>query len=190
MVPCSCFGCHIPGCYKDCKYQCFFCHFVDWPSFPYLLTFTCLCDMQCNFSVVGPLLTEADKQCVDFVDSAQNELASQRLQFCVQCILHQFLVAPNRANVSLDACLWYIVTTKCCCWLDMLEVLHNYRLRKKLHKNWCLEAHKDSILQGNINIYEIYADVCVSAQAQAETRHFGKQVSTGLSYLSLLMMTI
>ena len=32
-------------------------------------------------------------------------------------------------------------------------------------------------MQGNINIYEIYADVCVSAQAQAETRHFGKQVS-------------
>lgn len=58
----------------------------------------------CNFSVVGPLLTEADKQCEDFVESAQNEL-------------------------------------------------------------------------GNINIYEIYADVCVSAQAQAETRHFGKQLS-------------
>jgi len=31
-------------------------------------------------------------------------------------------------------------------------------------------------LQGNINIYEIYADVCVSAHAQAETRHFAKQV--------------
>lgn len=30
---------------------------------------------------------------------------------------------------------------------------------------------------GNINIYEIYADICVSAQAQAETRHFGKQLS-------------
>lgn len=93
------------GVIKTVSTNAFFCHFVDWPSFPYLLTFTCLCDMQCNFSVVGPLLTEADKQCVDFVDSAQNELASQRLQFCVQCILHQFLVAPNRANVSLDACL-------------------------------------------------------------------------------------
>jgi len=32
-------------------------------------------------------------------------------------------------------------------------------------------------LQGDINIYEIYADICVSAHAQAETRQFAKQVT-------------
>lgn len=31
-------------------------------------------------------------------------------------------------------------------------------------------------VQGSINIYDIYVDVCVSSHAQAETRHFGKQV--------------
>jgi serine carboxypeptidase-like clade 2 len=41
----------------------------------------------------------------------------------------------------------------------------------------CTEYVDDASEQlGSINIYDIYVDVCVSSHAQAETRHFGKQL--------------
>lgn len=38
-------------------------------------------------------------------------------------------------------------------------------------------------MQGDINIYEIYVDVCVGASAQAETKHFAKQVASHLWFI-------